>query len=209
MLDDIDELLNRETRLPSVDDKLFVEDKDWWMNACINGYHDPTELYITGYKEAADNLVRDVANRRGSADALLYPIVFNYRHYIELRLKSLLHDGRRLLDIKHKQKAQHKLSKLWPHVRKILEELWPDGDIEQLKAVEVLINQFEEVDPSSTSFRYPKNFEGDNSVHLGMARVNLRNLKDVVGSMSLILEGSAGAISEYQGYKDDALSDSW
>jgi hypothetical protein len=42
-----------------------------------------------------------------------------------------------------------------------------------------------------------------------MARVNLRNLKDVVGSMSLILEGSAGAISEYQGYKDDALSDSW
>lgn len=209
MTDSIDDLLNGKIRLPSEDDRLFAEAEDWWMNACLDWYHDPTELYIVGYKEAADLLVNSVEQRKGTADSLIFPIVFLYRHYIELRLKSLLHDGRRLLDRDHKEKSEHQLSKLWPHVRDILNELWPDGDAKQIKAVDTLIEQFEKADPRSTFFRYPKNFEGEKSVQLHTPRVNLRNLSEVVGAMSIILEGSAAAISEYQGYKDDMQSDCW
>lgn len=209
MSDEIDDLLNGKIRSPRLDDQLFAEANDWWMNACLGWYHDPTELYIVGYKEAGDSLVSSVAERKGTADSLIFPIVFLYRHYIELRLKSLLRDGCRLLEQEYKQKSEHQLSKLWPKVRSILIELWPDGDKDELKAMDMLIDQFEQVDPRSTSFRYPKDFEGNNSLKIESPRVNLRNLKEVVGAMSIILEGSSSAISEYQGYKNDMQSDCW
>lgn len=209
MSKEIDDLLNGKIRSPSLGDKLFVEAEDWWMSACLNWYHDPTELYIVGYKKAADSLVDSIANRKGSADSLIFPIVFLYRHYVEIRLKSLLHDGNRLLDREHKQKSEHQLSKLWPKVRSILDELWPNEEGEDLKAMDSLIAQFEEVDPRSTTFRYPKDFDGNNSLKLDVPRVNLRNLAEVVGAMSIILEGSAGAISDYQGYKNGMQSDCW
>ena len=66
-------------RLPSTDDKLFIGADDWWMNACLDWYHDPSELYIVGYKEAADSLVETIACRKGTADTLIFPIVFLYR----------------------------------------------------------------------------------------------------------------------------------
>jgi len=206
---EIDDLLDEKIRSPSLDDKLFIEAEDWWMNACLNWYHDPTELYIIGYKEAADSLVDSIASRKGSADSLFFPIVFLYRHYVEIRLKSLLHDGGQLLDQKHNKEREHQLSKLWPKVRSILDELWPNEEGEDLKAMDSLIAQFEKVDPRSTTFRYPKDFDGSNSLKLDVPMVNLRNLAEVVGAMSIILEGSAGAISEYQGYKNDMQSDCW
>lgn len=209
MSDSIDDLLNGKMRKLKVDDQLFVEAEDWWMNACLDWYPDPTELYVVGYKEAGDSLVDSVADRNGTADSLIFPIVFLYRHYIEIRLKSLLHDGHRLLDKEHKQKSEHQLSKLWPKVRDILVELWPDGNKDDLSAFDSLINQFEQVDPRSTTFRYPKDFDGNNSLKIDSPRVNLRNLKEVVGAMAIILEGSAAAISEYQGYKNDMQSDCW
>lgn len=198
----IDDLLGGETRKLKVNDQLFIEAEDWWMNACLGWHYDPTELYIVGYKEAGDSLVSSVANRDGAADSLIFPIVFLYRHYIELRLKSLLHDGNRLLDREYQQKSGHQLSKLWPKVRNILLEVWPDGCKADLATLENLINQFEQVDPSSTTFRYPKNIDGKNSIKMNSPRVNLRNLKEVVGAMSIILEGSAAGISEYQNFKN-------
>lgn len=209
MSDRVDDLLNRKIRGLQVDDQLFVEAKDWWMNACLDWYHDPTELYIVGYKEAGDSLVNSVADRRGTADSLIFPLVFLYRHYIELRLKSLLHDGHRLLDKEYKQKSEHQLSKLWPKVRDILVEVWPDGNKDDLTALDSLINQFEKVDPRSTTFRYPKDLDGNNSLKMDSPRVNLRNLKEVVGAMAIILEGLAAVISEYLSNKNNMQSDCW
>lgn len=207
---EIDDLLNVKIRIPSLDDQLFIEAEDWRMNACLNSYHDPTELYIAGYKEAADLLVESVATHKGTADSLIFPIVFLYRHYLELRFKSLLHDGSRLLNLDYTPKAEHKFSNLWPKVRSILVELWPNEEGDQLKAMDSLIQQFETVDPGSTSFRYPKNLKNlknNNSLKLDLPRVNLRNLAEVVEAMSVILEGSALAISVYQENKNDMQSD--
>lgn len=209
MSDNMDDLLNGKMRKLKRDDQLFVEAEDWWMNACLNWYHDPTEIYIVGYKEAGDSLINSVADRSGTADSLIFPVVFLYRHYIELRLKALLHDGHRLLDQEHKEKPEHQLSNLWPKVRNILVELWPDGNKDDLAAFDSLIDQFERVDPRSTTFRYPKEFNEQKSLKIDSPRVNLRNLKEVVGAMANILEGSASAISEYQGYKDDMHNDCW
>lgn len=209
MSKEIDDLLNvnEKIRSPSLDDKLFIGAEDWRMNACLSLYSDPTESYIAGYKEAADLLVESVATGEGTADFLIYPIVFLYRHYLELRLKSLLHDGNRLLNRDYKQKSVHPFSKLWPEVKKILVELWPNEEDDQLKAMDSLIEQFQTVDPNSTSFRYAKDLKGENSLKIGSGVLNLRNLAEVVGAMSTILDGSATAISVYQENKNDMQSD--
>lgn len=206
-MNSIDDLLNRKIRFPCVDDKLFVETEDWWMNARLDWYHNPSELYTAGYKEAADALVDVVASRKGSADSLIFPIVFLYRQYLELRLKSLLQDGRRLLDQKHKKEPEHQLLNLWHPVKEILEKIWPDGDVARIQAVDSLIKQFEEADPRSTSFRYPKKLDGGKAVDLKEQRISLRNLAKVIGAMSILLDGAADGISEYQSYKDGMPND--
>jgi hypothetical protein len=208
---EIDDLLNvnEKIRSPSLNDKLFIGAEDWRMNACLSLYGDSTESYIKGYKEAADLLVESVATGEGTADFLIYPIVFLYRHYLELRLKSLLHDGNRLLNRYYKQKSVHSFSKLWSEVRKILVELWSNEEGDQLKAMDSLIEQFQTVDPNSTSFRYAKDLKGENSLKIGSRVLNLRNLAEVVKAMSTILDGSATAISVYQENKDEMQSDCW
>ena len=94
-------------------------------------------------------------------------------------------------------------------MRTFLVELWPNGDKDELNAMDMLIAEFQKVDPRSTSFRYPKDLAGNNSLKFKSPRVNLRNLAEVVGAMSLILEGSSAVISEYQQYENDMQSDCW
>lgn len=185
-------------RLPSAEDRLFSEADDPWMNACLDWYHDPSELYVVGYKEAADALVETVSRREGSADSLSFPIVFLYRQYIELRLKSLLRDGTRLLGQQYTEKSEHRLSPLWNKVKELLLAVWPESEF---AAGDSLIDQFEKVDPKSTSFRYPKGLEGKHSVNIQTLKINLRNLADVIGALSVVLEGAAGGISEYEQYR--------
>src|SRR5208282_6491263 len=76
---------------------LFREDRDLWpANAIVGqapwrGDYDPP--CADGYRMAARRLAEDVCadERRGSnGHYLVYPIVFLYRHYVELVLKQLL-----------------------------------------------------------------------------------------------------------------------
>src|SRR5665811_2493141 len=84
---------------PSSGDQLFVSQEDWWNNACLNWCHDGWTLYATGYREAADLLVRHIEQRGVDQDMLVYPVLFLYRQYLELEIKDLIRQGRRLQDI--------------------------------------------------------------------------------------------------------------
>jgi len=53
------------------------------------------ELYSTGYKMAGDLLIENADN---NTSFLIYPIVFSYRHCIELRLKQISIEGNKLLN---------------------------------------------------------------------------------------------------------------
>lgn len=80
--------------------KLFTDAVDWQNNACTSGgwIIDPWDLYADGYREAADHLVeRIVEGQSLTLDTIVYPIVFLYRQYLELRLKQLIPLSGRLL----------------------------------------------------------------------------------------------------------------
>lgn len=74
---------------PRKGDKLFRGDlRDWKNNACLRNGNE--YAYREGYRRGAQILVRAVEETQSDQDFLVYPIVFLYRHHIELALKRVI-----------------------------------------------------------------------------------------------------------------------
>ena len=55
---------------------------------------------------------------------LIYPIVFLYRQYLELRLKEIINEERKLLKkSEYGYPEHHKLDKLWPTAKGIVRQV--------------------------------------------------------------------------------------
>ena len=78
---------------PQKDDKLFIDETDSSKGAWIKNPAGGFFLYSEGYKNAG-NLLLDKCLEQGSdnytRNSLVYPMIFNYRQYIELTLKNLI-----------------------------------------------------------------------------------------------------------------------
>lgn len=192
---------------PRKGDELLKGDVDWWNNACLNFLPDQWDIYADGYKRAADLLVKYVRSARSGQDALVFPIVFLYRQYIELRLKELIIHGNHLLNIPDEFPKHHKIDQFWRQGRKIMEKMWPNGPAGDLDAVEECIQQFSQKDPSSMAFRYPTDKAGNQSLP-GLKHINLRNLAEVVDRIASLLDGVSMGISEYLDCKGEMEAES-
>jgi len=195
-----------QTPWPIAGDTLFREGSGAWENGRLDWGHDRWEIYATGYKSAADILAERCLERQFPADLLIYPIGFLYRHYLELRLKELVISGQQLLDEPPDLQHVHRLDVLWISSRKILERVWPEGSVMDLDAVQACITELCQVDPQSVSFRYPITRDAIPTL-AGMGKVSITNLRDVMGRISALLEGSSMAISEYLDSKRALESD--
>lgn len=179
---------HEEIPWPQKGDALFKPDTDWWYNACL-GYspHDDL-LFLTGYRAAAVALVQRILEDRQGRDGLIYPVVFLYRHYLELMLKQIAAEGSGLLGLEPPDLIGHRVLKLWQICRPIVERIWPDNSADDLDAVEACLKQLDEKDCSSQSFRYPRSPKGERLLR-GMTHINVRNLSDVLEGVSNLLEG--------------------
>jgi HEPN domain-containing protein len=177
---------------------LFMSDADWLNNACINQKvtHD-LDLFAEGYKTAGDALVRNVVESCSHQDTLVYPIVFLYRQHIELRLKEIIREGLSLLDEGQDFPKTHRLDRLWPTVKEIIEKLWPDEDVEQFGIIGHVVDEVSALDPESMSFRYPEDKCGNNPLS-GLTHINLRHLSEMIDEVYNLLFGVSAAISEYR-----------
>ncbi len=186
--------------LPSSEDRLFLSQEDWWNNACLNWCHDGWGLYASGYKEAADLLVQHIEEHQVGQDALVYPALFLYRQYLELEIKDLIRQARRLKDISGDFPKHHHIADLWAVCHQLLSEISPGDSVEELKQISRLIGEFSEVDPTSMAFRYPEDKEEKPSLP-GISHINLRNIREVVGKIAVILMGASAQVGEYLSYK--------
>ncbi|MGL4602787.1 MAG: hypothetical protein ACRCU9_01470 [Iodobacter sp.] len=182
--------------LPSSEDHLFMVQNDWWNNACLNFCHDGLGLYAAGYKEAADLLVNSVEERRAGQDTLVYPVLFLYRQYLELALKDLIRMAMQLTDIEGDFPKHHKINHLWETCHKLLLSIEPDDSVVELKEIGRLICDFSKVDPTSMAFRYPEDKDGNPSLP-GITHINLRNVREVIAKISVILTGAGCQIANY------------
>ncbi len=195
-------LVNDESQI-KIPKGLFKSDSDWWNNACLNYMGIDWNAYAIGYKLAADLLVDYVDSKKQNQDILVFPIVFLYRQYLELRLKELILSGSTLLDNNKTPKITfHNIESLWKSCRTILEKVFPEDPKEDFTEIERVIAEFSITDPRSTGFRYPTDKEGKISLP-GLTHINLRNLSELINQATSILEGASTGISVYLDMKSD------
>jgi hypothetical protein len=135
------------------------DDNDWPTNACINFAPDAWFGYAEGFRKGADYLVDRVEATFADQDLLVYPIVFGYRHAVELRLKSIVRAARSLAGEPGDAPTHHRLDSLWSTARPLLERAFPMETTDDLDAASEAIAQLHDADPGSTGFRYPTDWD--------------------------------------------------
>lgn len=92
------------------------------------------------YKYAADELVKEALSF-GEPHLLDYPIVFNYRHAIELYLKLILNDPQKARDVEH-------------NLGRLIEAVEAKIGKDMNEWTRSRLNEFHHIDPYSDRFRY-------------------------------------------------------
>jgi len=200
--------------------------RDWKNNACLRQGDD--YACREGYLRGAQILVQAVGEKERDQDFLVYPIVFLYRHYIELLLKEVIRGTPYLLDREltaneKKHLQSHRIDLLWNDFKPLSAAItkvagWSDLPIDDIEGIDDYIRQISEIDPDSYRLRYAHTKKGVPSLPKSLTHINLRHFGELMDRLARYLWGidaSMGAIedmkhdyeSEMASYADDYYSD--
>jgi hypothetical protein len=169
---------------PRKSDVLFGSGTDWQANACVNSI-DAAMAYQDGYRSAALRLAEYVCEAGQGQDFLVYPIVYLYRHHIELALKSIINAAAFVIDHTLTEKdldilGRHDLAKLWSLARPMLNPACGLGGSpalpeDDLDGIDSYIDQLYQHDPDGQRFRYSTTkVKGQKARKLSSLPANLR-----------------------------------
>lgn len=196
------DLLELDFRWPKIGDRLFSEGHPV-QGAFLTDLSDE-RLYrlVEGYKLAADLLVEQTEIEPSRRPKLVYPIVFCYRHFLELTLKAMLEEYGSMGNVPRNW-SHHRLEDLWRDYRTLLRNLGSDHPEEQgTDAVEHCIAEFAKIDPFSETFRYPSSRKGQ-PFDISHENIDLLQLHDTVQAIENYFMGSDGFLSNLQNAQPD------
>lgn len=190
-------LNNGEIRWPKSGDRPFTQSAHWRDNASLEKHvGGRLVMLMTGYKQGADLMVEKASKHRGDRDALVFPIVFNYRQFIELSLKFLIAQYGPDVGIQAIWNS-HDLGMLWKTLKRVLRE-YGQSDADQTdRVVAGVIAEFAKVDPYSFSYRYPVDTKG-NPIPLEHEQLDLAVLADVMTALDNYFSGCDGYLDSLQ-----------
>jgi hypothetical protein len=179
-----------------------------WANACVGTNGNPGyKEYSKGFSRAARVLIDKVLEEDSiefHIDDFIYPICFNMRHSVELRLKHAIQMIHHLASYKgHSTQfdvsSSHCLKDIWCHFKR-KSEIFDIRFSEINLRIEPLIMDIADVDPTGQTFRYPK--DNNNVKHLTDTQlINFFKLKSSFSSLEkdldLLVEMSEFLIREY------------
>jgi hypothetical protein len=188
--------------------------------------HDPEYVCAQGYRLSARLAVEHIRQDGIDSLYLVYPVVFLYRHHIELMLKRLImkadQSGVRYgtnreelsEDIRRQILKRHSLQWLWDQFRPAVEALGSDVvPTEEIKAINSYIQQLNEIDPNSEDFRYTRAIEETKAkldeVQEHGGALGIQNFASAMERLAYCLEGFDGYFdSMIDGYHE-MLADSY
>jgi len=190
-----EKILNTEFRWPKIGDLPFVMAADPLSNASIANDSSARLLAMTdGYRRAADLLVKQAESNDADRDFLVYPIIFNYRHFLELSLKYLLATHGPRVGIEPNWKT-HDLLVLWEEFYDMLQRFGTNDPDEVDPIVASTVLEFAKIDPGSYSHRYPVDCFGK-PLPVTHADLHLATLADVINGVSGYFSGTDGFLSD-------------
>lgn len=152
----------------------LFESKDIHGNVVFNFTGRPIEdlaAFAEGYHRAGRHLAAHLDASSVYCDYEGYPILFLYRHALELYLKAIIYHGALLVGVISEQRIdtsklfhQHELNKLLPALRSIFKVLnwdFEGTDLTSFEDFARVIKTIQGVDPKSYVFRYPVTREGE------------------------------------------------
>ena len=201
---------------PRKGEKLFRGDlDDWKNNACLRQGDD--YACREGYLRGARILVKKVGEDEQDQDFLVYPIVFLYRHHVELLLKDVVKRAPYLLDrelsaTEKKHLGEHRLDPLWNDFKAISAAItkvasWNDLPAGDIEGIDNYIRQISEIDPHSYSLRYAHSKEGTPSLPKNLTHINLRHFGELMDRLARYLWGIDTSISVIEDMKQDYESE--
>jgi hypothetical protein len=170
-------------RLPAAGDRLFVRGRDLFLAKEVD---ERNYRLLQGYKRAGDILIQRALADPYDRDNLVFPAIFNYRHYIELALKAIIEEHGPFAGVSLGPK-NHKLIELWQLFVKVAAAFGYDYSDATVVALSGCIDEFAAVDPSSTAFRYASNLDGGTPT-LPSDGLDLVRLHDVMNGIENFFE---------------------
>lgn len=184
----------RGYRWPRRGDRLLRSSNQWDKDVTFSPYRATRDAYIwTGYMRAGAILVEE-AHRAGTRrpDDLLYPILFCYRHGLEVAMKWILNEYGRYVDVECK--LNHDLWRLWQACKKVIIEIGEESaDDDAIEVVEGIVKEFHDLDPAAFALRYSTNKKGT-TIDLPDDPIDLENVKDVMEAVNNFFTGADGLL---------------
>ena len=176
---------------PLPGEQLFRADfGNWELNACLNCYDMTAGDIADGYKQSADALVDAIEVSTNTVhltlDLAIYPIVFLYRHYLELQLKQII-ISTKILEREQGVPFGHRLDELWTEAKRLLTKHYKNLPPE-FTHLQTCIDEFHAVDGGSMAFRYVADRQGK-SMLKDIKHINVRNLQESMDRIHNLLDG--------------------
>jgi len=191
------EILDKTFSWPNKHDKLIRPENDF-ENA-VYFSNDPISKHAhlwDGYMKAAAGLV-DLATTEGyehEKPFVLYPILFNYRHGLELAMKWIIVIYG--CESSKKVNQEHNLIRLWCRCKKIIHSYGAPQDNSDMY-VENIIREMDELDKKGITFRYGWDKNGGH-IEVPDSPVDLKNIKDVMEGVNSFFIGLDGLLDSYE-----------
>ena len=130
---------------------------------------------------AGDALVDSAGQASPDRHFLVYPILFNYRHALEVAINYTIEQYGSYVGVYLDEKdLNHNLYKLWGLCKEVILQLGGENDEDQtLQAVEQIVKDFHDIDRNGEAFRYPRNKHGV-TIKLPTTAIDLLNVQRVM-----------------------------
>lgn len=173
----------------------FKSGKPTWANACVGDNGSPSYVeYAEGFSESANLLLNVLIQdecRKYYADTFIYPICFNMRHSVELRLKGCVSSLQKIAalkgtSLKFDYLTSHDLNNIWAYIQSTANQI--DHRYNKLLIkLDSYIKDIANIDPTGQTFRYPINL--DSKKHLTeVSIINIIALKISFTKLAKLLE---------------------
>lgn len=155
-----------------------------WLDA----YLGPTwpEAYILGYQRAAEVLSAHVVSN-GETKTIAFPILFLWRHTIELQLKVIVLKAGNLAGSETHWPVGHHLGELWRTARTALDQAGL-GAAGEIPTVESIILDLAAFDPDSDGFRYHEKRSGRRTLEDAPDTIDLQNVCEMLAGVTNFLD---------------------